>query len=402
MARTRRADTNAPGIRRVGRGPGFSYHEEDGRDRITDKATLDRIRSLAIPPAWTDVWICPHPRGHIQATGLRRRRAQAVPLPRRLAREPRPDQVRRDGGVRQGAAGPAESTRRGRCASATSSTSGSARCAVRLLDLGLFRIGSERYETDNESYGLATIKRTPRDDQRSEAIFDYPSKSGQRSTHRISDAVVMPTLQGAEAAHGRRRAEGLPRLRDGDGVARPRSPTTSTRSSRSERATASAPRTSGPGTRRCWRRSASPGRTSARRRRRRRASASSTAAVERTATYLNNTPAVCRSSYIDPRVFDRSTSGETIASRLKRIERRTDAGEFAGPRAGSRRRCSTCSAEPARAAFSAIRSAMRSQSSLREVVAHAVDQLEPGARDRRRRPPRRRASGHQLVVACRG
>ena len=68
MARTRRVDTNGPGITRVKRGRGFSYHEEDGTT-ISDKATLDRIRALAIPPAWTNVWICPHPRGHVQATG---------------------------------------------------------------------------------------------------------------------------------------------------------------------------------------------------------------------------------------------------------------------------------------------------------------------------------------------
>src|SRR5207245_2834617 len=57
-----------PGIRRVRRGRGFVYQDRDG-SRITDPGALQRIRSLAIPPAWTDVWICERPRGHLQATG---------------------------------------------------------------------------------------------------------------------------------------------------------------------------------------------------------------------------------------------------------------------------------------------------------------------------------------------
>src|SRR5688572_32799145 len=69
MPRTRRVDCSGPGFRRARRGKGFSYHSEDG-ERITDPDTVDRIRSLAIPPAWTDVWICADPRGHVQATGI--------------------------------------------------------------------------------------------------------------------------------------------------------------------------------------------------------------------------------------------------------------------------------------------------------------------------------------------
>ena len=57
-----------PGLRRVKAGAGFDYRDPDG-ERVTDAATLERIRLLAIPPAWTEVWICPSPRGHIQATG---------------------------------------------------------------------------------------------------------------------------------------------------------------------------------------------------------------------------------------------------------------------------------------------------------------------------------------------
>src|SRR5437868_4993249 len=67
--RLRRADPNGPGYRRRRRGKGFSYLDLDGRP-LTDAAELGRIRALVIPPAWRDVWICPDPRGHIQAIGI--------------------------------------------------------------------------------------------------------------------------------------------------------------------------------------------------------------------------------------------------------------------------------------------------------------------------------------------
>ena len=69
MPRTRRADLSSPGITRLRRGRGFSYADAGGR-RLEDEAAIDRIRALAIPPAWTGVWISTDPRGHIQATGI--------------------------------------------------------------------------------------------------------------------------------------------------------------------------------------------------------------------------------------------------------------------------------------------------------------------------------------------
>jgi len=66
--RLRRSDLRGPGLRRVRRGRGFSYHDPDGAP-ITDAETLGRIKGLVIPPAWKKVWICSHPNGHIQAVG---------------------------------------------------------------------------------------------------------------------------------------------------------------------------------------------------------------------------------------------------------------------------------------------------------------------------------------------
>src|SRR5438105_12915752 len=69
MTRLRRVDCSGPGVRRRRAGRGFVYLDVNGA-RVSDLDILGRIRALAIPPAWTDVWICPHPRGHIQAMGL--------------------------------------------------------------------------------------------------------------------------------------------------------------------------------------------------------------------------------------------------------------------------------------------------------------------------------------------
>src|ERR687893_1594168 len=68
MARLRRVDISGSGIRRRRRGRGWEFFDETG-ERIADIETLERIRELAIPPAWQDVWICPYPNGHIQAVG---------------------------------------------------------------------------------------------------------------------------------------------------------------------------------------------------------------------------------------------------------------------------------------------------------------------------------------------
>ncbi|MFN8150837.1 MAG: DNA topoisomerase IB [Solirubrobacterales bacterium] len=324
MARTRRVDTNRPGITRKGRGKGFSYHEEDGT-RITDKETLDRIRSLAIPPAWSDVWICPHPRGHIQATGVddagrkqyryhddwreSRDRIKFEEM-EEFARALPKLRERIDAGLAE----------RGLVRDRVCS------CAIRLLDLGLFRVGSERYENENESYGLTTIKRKHLTIERGVATFDYPGKSGKRGHQVIADPSVIPVLK---ALKQRRQAPKLTHLlvyregrewRDldaddvnafikevaGDGF--------SAKDFRTWNATVLAAvflaaDEEEPTTRAASKRIVNR-------------------AIKTTATYLNNTPAVCRASYIDPRVFDRFEDGETIAPQIERIERAADPGQF--------------------------------------------------------------------------
>src|SRR3954471_7013468 len=203
MPRLRRADCSSAGIQRRRRGKGFEYIDQDGT-RLTDEETLERIRSLAIPPAWEDVWICPFPMGHIQATGIdargrkqyryhdkwRERRdqqkfdemiefARALPGMRRRVTE----DLAREGMTRERVLA----------------------CAVRLLDRGFFRVGGEDYAAENESYGLATIHKRHVKLLRGGVLrFDYPAKSGQRRIQSIVDPEVFEVVAALKRRRSRR------------------------------------------------------------------------------------------------------------------------------------------------------------------------------------------------------
>lgn len=325
MPRTRRVDCSGPGIRRQKRGRGFSYHEEDG-ERITDEETLDRIRGLAIPPAWTDVWICPDPRGHIQATGTddagrkqyryhddwranrdREKFAEMEQFAKRLPKlRKRIDDALAERGLTHNRV---------------------AACAVALLDLGLFRVGNERYENENESYGLTTLKPDHLTIEKGVACFSYPSKSGQESRHRITHPEVIKVLRSLKRS--------APAGYDLFGYRVKRE----WRDLTSDEVNAWIKEAAGNGFSakdfRTWNATVlcaallaklvddegPPQSKSARKR-------LTNLAVRETAEYLNNTPAVCRASYIDPRVFDRFDSGTTIRSSLARIERSAGPDEF--------------------------------------------------------------------------
>jgi DNA topoisomerase I len=322
MPRLRRMDCSSPGIRRIRRGRGFSYLDEDGT-RIEDRELLDRIRSLAIPPAWTGVWICPHPRGHIQATGQddagrkqylyhdawrdhRDREkfeemldfGRALPAVRRRIEE----DVRCRGLVRERVLA----------------------CAIRLLDLGFFRIGSERYTEENETHGLATLKRRHVSLERGRAVFDYRAKGSQRHLQIVADPLILPTIRALKARgsapggllaykNGRRWRhvrsdeinERLRELAGGEFSAKDFRTWNATVLAAVALASHEPP----------------PSTKTAR-------SRAVTEAVENVGMYLSNTPAVCRGSYIDPRVIDRFDSGETIKGALDRAVDGSHPGEF--------------------------------------------------------------------------
>jgi DNA topoisomerase I len=322
--RLRRSDCSGPGIRRKRRGRGFAYYDEDGR-HVDEAEVLTRIAELAIPPAWQDVWICPYPNGHLQATGTdaagrkqyryhdawRTRRdaekfdemvAFAKALPRLRKR------VRRDLGDC--------STLDRDCVLA---------CALRLLERGFFRIGSEEYAEDNRSYGLATmLKEHVTIEDGGLMVFDFPAKSGQRRVQGLIDDRACDIV----AALKRRRGGGpeLLAYKTGRGWVDVRSEDInlylkdatggdySAKDFRTWNATALAAvalAVSG---------EAAHTKTARKRAIKR--------AVDEVAIYLGNTPAVCRASYIDPRVFDAFDARLTIRPALERVAARVKPGEL--------------------------------------------------------------------------
>ncbi|MFN2607763.1 MAG: DNA topoisomerase IB [Acidimicrobiales bacterium] len=308
--RLRRADCTAPGIRRRRAGRGFSYVGLDGR-RVTDPEVLDRVRSLVIPPAWADVWICPDPRGHIQATGVDARGRKQYRY-HDLWRERR-DRQKFEHMLAFGRSLPAM---RGRVA-ADLAQEGLPRdrvlaCATRLLDLGFFRIGTEGYAEENQTYGLATMHKSHvRLLGDGVVTFDYVAKSGKRRVQSVVDPEVYSVVEVLK-----RRRGGTPELlawqrghrwvdvKSGDVndyVKEATGGEFTAKDFRTWNATVLAAVALAVSTG-----AASP---TARKR-------AVTRAVKEVSHYLGNTPAVCRSSYIDPRVFDRYRAGETIADAL--------------------------------------------------------------------------------------
>jgi DNA topoisomerase-1 len=313
MARLRKVDCSAPGIRRRRRGKGFEYLDDDGR-RVTEPSILERIRELAIPPAWEDVWICPYPMGHIQATGTdaagrkqyryhdkwrERRDAQkfeemidfARALPRLRARVAK--DLKKDGLPRERVLA----------------------CAMRLLDRGFFRIGSENYAEENDTYGIATMRKRHVEVTGDQVTFDYEAKGGQRRVQSIGDPQV------AEIVHALKKRRGggqellaykersrwvdvksadinayLKEATGGDFSAKDFRTWSGTVLAAVALAVAGMASTS------------KSARTRAKSR-----------AVKEVSRYLGNTPAVCRASYIDPRVFDRFDGGVTIGGALPEL-----------------------------------------------------------------------------------
>lgn len=279
---------------------------------MDDAAAIERIEALSIPPAWREVWICMDPLGHLQATGV-----DAAGRKQYLYHErwrTHRDRRKFDAMIDFGHALP----RLRKQVSRELATSGLERervlaCAVRMLDLGFFRIGSEDYAERNESYGLATMLRRHVSLRDGCLVFDYPAKSGQRRVQAIADEQVLEIV----AALKRRRGGGeeLLAYRNGRRWVDVRSEDVNAylKQAAGEEFSAKDFRT--------WNATvlaavalgldavASRSRSSRERVIRE--------AVKGVAVYLGNTPAVCRASYIDPRVIDRYRAGATIAATLR-------------------------------------------------------------------------------------
>jgi DNA topoisomerase-1 len=174
-----------PGIARMRRGKGFGYQDAAGL-RITNDEVLTRIRALAIPPAYVDVWICTNPNGHLQATG---RDARA----RKQYRYHERWRTMRDTGKfdRVLAFGDAlpKLRRRVRADLANPGLPEEKVVAlvVRLLDETLIRIGNDRYTRDNKSFGLTTLRSRHVRSHRGRLRFEFRGKSGQQRELELDD-----------------------------------------------------------------------------------------------------------------------------------------------------------------------------------------------------------------------
>jgi DNA topoisomerase I len=321
MARTRRVDCSAPGIRRARRGRGFSYVGVDG-EPVRDPELLARIRALVIPPAWRDVWICPIANGHLQAVGT-----DAAGRRQYLYHEAwrtRRDQEKFDHmlefarvlpGLREHAASHlgGEGLTRERVLA----------CATRLLDRGFFRMGSEGYAEQNQTYGLATIEKRHVRLDGDVIAFDYVTKGGKRRLQSVLDpearevvAALLRRRGGGPELLAFRRGRAWVDIRSEDVNAYIREQTGGDFTAKDFRTwtatvlAAVALASSFPVARSRTARTRAVSR-----------------AVEEVARYLGNTPAVCRASYIDPRVFDRYRSGLTVAAALERLGEVDEPGE---------------------------------------------------------------------------
>ena len=171
---------------------GFRYRDPLGED-VSGSQTLRRIGALAIPPGWKQVWISPDPLGHIQATGVDSR-GRTQYLYHELWREQR-DAEKFAHMLRFAAALPAlrAATVRdlsGRHLDLDRVAAG----AVRLIDLGLFRIGEEKYAELDHHYGATTLQKRDVRVRRDSIVFDYIAKEGKRRMITVADAAIRPTV----------------------------------------------------------------------------------------------------------------------------------------------------------------------------------------------------------------
>jgi DNA topoisomerase IB len=311
MPRLRRTSPDQPGWTRRRAGSGFSYLDQHGRRLPEEDA--QRVRELVIPPAWRDVWVTPHPHGHLQAVGTDdagrrqylyhpecRTRRDAEKFERMLdfgkalarARELVVTDLAREGMPLQRA-----------CAA-----------AVRLLDLGYFRIGNDVYADENGSFGLTTLERRHVRRHQDRLVFAFVGKSGVEHEIEIDDRVVIEAIE----VMRRRRGGDLRLLSYKDGRSwrsvLPDLVNAYLRETTGLEATAKDFRT--------WHATVlaaaalaetpEPGETQASRKR------AVAGAMKEVSSFLGNTPTLARSAYVDPRVVEAYEGGRTIASTTRR------------------------------------------------------------------------------------
>ena len=304
--RLRRVRCTGPGYGRVRSGRGFRYVDDDGRP-IRDPETVGRLRSLAIPPAWTDVWICADPNGHLQAVGTDDAgRRQYLYHERWRARRDRQkfERILRFGLVLPDVRDAAEHD----LARDDLGRERILACALSLLDLAVFRVGSESYAQTNGSFGLATLRKRDVRIEGDAISFDFVAKGGKRRSVEVRSDVLAPLVRRLKDRRGGGRD--LLAYREGSVWRDVRSAdinayvkaTAGEEFSAKDFRTFHATVLAAVGLARAELASTSV--TSRKR--------AVSAVIKDVAAFLGNTPAVCRASYVDPRVVDRFHEGRTI------------------------------------------------------------------------------------------
>ena len=318
MPRLRTVSPREPGWKRLRHGRGHRYLDVDGGP--LDKEKVERVKALVIPPAWRDVWISPHPNAHLQAVGTDdagRRQYLYHPYWRHQR-----DQAKFDRVIEMAGQLPRVRTRLHRelaGAGADLDRDTALATAVRLVDLGLFRLGSDTYTEQNGTYGLTTLERRHVSRDGDARLFCFVGKAGVQHEIRLTDPELVPLIDKMtlrrppdarvlSAREGRRwvpltAADINEFIRELFGME------VSAKDFRTWHATVHVARLLG---------AADPV-TSKRKR-----AAVVRHAVVSASEQLGNTPTVCRSSYVDPRVIDLYESDTTIPAEVARLEPTSD------------------------------------------------------------------------------
>jgi DNA topoisomerase IB len=317
MTELRQSDPAERGIRRRRRGRGFSYHHPGGRP-VRDRRTLARIRALALPPAWTDVWICRSADGHIQAVGTDSagRRQYRYHDVWRVEQ----DRIKFDRVLEMADRLPKFRDRVAEHLEQRGLTRERVlAAAARMLDIGFFRVGGESYE----SFGLATLRTEHVTCTAGRVTCAYPAKGGKHREMGIIDADVCEVVT---ALHRGGEDGELLRYQDGSRWVDVRSDDINAYLREAFECEVSAKDF------RTWHATvlAAVGlavSTRARSRTGRRRAVSRV--MTEVARYLGNTPAVARASYVDPRVVEAYEKGRTIARALTELGAEADFGQLA-------------------------------------------------------------------------
>ncbi|MBI5618814.1 MAG: DNA topoisomerase IB [Gammaproteobacteria bacterium] len=297
---------DAPGLRRLRHGEGFRYVDAEGRP-VRDRAVLARIRALAIPPAWTDVWICPSAHGHLQATGRDargRKQYRYHAAWRSFREETKYGRLVAFAGALPGirARVAADLAQPGLSRERVLAT------VVRLLELTNMRAGNDEYARTNGTFGLTTLRNRHVRIEGATLSFDFKGKSGKRHSIELTDRRLSRLvarcreLPGYELFQYVDAAGEVHAVDSGDLNAY-------LREAAGADYTAKDFRTWG-GTRQFARamRGAEPGATLTESRSRLKALIGEVAAV------LGNTPAICRKSYVHPALIEGYLAGELPAA----------------------------------------------------------------------------------------